>query len=439
MSRKQKAEDDKQRKERPIKRLADEICARTHFARDAGSRLYHFANGVYQPHAEKVIKTEVKALCLAWHVEWSSRLASEVAEFIRVDAPDLWERPPVDIMNLLNGLLRIGDRQLLPHSPGHLSPVQLPVNYDPSATCPAIDAFIAQVFPSDAHRLAWEIIGWLMVPDTAIQKAVLFRGDGANGKSTYLTLVTNVIGSGNISGVSLHKLEGDRFSVARLIGKLANICPDLPSDHLAGTSVFKALTGGDALLAERKFGESFEFRPFCRLVFSANHLPRSADASPAFFRRWLVIPFDRTFSPDEQIPRDVLDSRLSSPVELSGMLNKCLDALARLKQQGGFSEPESVRQACQEFQATTDPLAVWLDRMTVDDPNAYIVKDLLRTAYAAECERRGRPPLTDTAFGLAIQKHRPHVAKRQKSVNGKSKWCYAGIGWKADSSQGSQG
>jgi hypothetical protein len=32
---------------------------------------------------------------------------------------------------------------------------------------------------------------------------------------------------------------------SRLVGKLANICPDRPSHHLQGTSVFKAVVGGD--------------------------------------------------------------------------------------------------------------------------------------------------------------------------------------------------
>jgi len=90
------------------------------------------------------------------------------------------------------------------------------------------------------------------------------------------------------------------------VGKLANICSDLPSDHLTSTPTFKTIVGGDYLLGERKFQGSFEFLPFYRLVFSTNHCPQSKDSSTAFFRRWLVIPFARTFAPNEQISRAVL-------------------------------------------------------------------------------------------------------------------------------------
>ncbi|MBI1955060.1 MAG: hypothetical protein HYS38_01555 [Acidobacteria bacterium] len=212
----------------------------------------------------------------------------------------------------------------------------------------------------------WEIVAWLMTPYTSIQKAVLLMGDGANGKSTFLRAIMSFLGKHNTAAVSLHRLEGDRFSAARLVNKLANICPDLPSNDLVSTSVFKALTGGDPLLAEYKFKDAFEFIPYARLIFSANHAPKSKDASSAFFRRWLVIPFDRTFAEGAAgtMPRGVLDSQLSEPAELSGVLNRALDTIASLRA-NGFSNASSTTQAMDEFRQATDPLAVWLDRNTV--------------------------------------------------------------------------
>jgi len=422
------------RKQGHVKRLADIITADNHFARDPGGRLFRFADGAYRPRGEAFVKARVKAECLNLNLsdDWSSRLAAEVVEYIGVDAPELWQRPPLDVVNVENGLLRLDGRELLPHDHEHLSSVQLPVAFDPAARCPDIDKFVGQVFPPDAVSLAYEIPAWLMVPDTSIQRAILLTGEGANGKSTYLTMATAFLGRSNVSGLSLHRLESDKFSVARLLGKLANICPDLPSEHLAGTSIFKALTGGDVLVGEHKFRESFEIAPYARLVFSANHPPRSSDASHAFFRRWIVIPFDRTFADDEQIPRKILDARLSTPTELSGLLNRALDVLPRLRDREALSEPESVRKAWQEFHATTDPLAVWLDLNTVEEPESLVVKDLLRAAYGAECQRTGRAPMTDTSFGRAMSKVRPRVQKAQRTIGGKVQWCYVGLAMKGE-------
>lgn len=349
-------------------------------------------------------------------------------KYITVDAPLLWEKPPRDQVNVLNGLLVATTRTLSPHSPDFLSPIQLPVKFDATARCPAWDKFIGEVFPSDSEPIAWEIPAWLMTPDTSIQKAILLMGDGANGKSTYLRAVLAFIGKHNTAAVSLHKLENDRFSAARLIGRLANICPDLPGTDLTSTSVFKAITGGDPLMAEYKFKDSFDFIPYARLVFSANHPPKSQDASPAFFRRWIVVPFERTFADKAPgtIPGDKLDAVLSDPVELSGVLNKALIALAAIRTRG-LSESDSIKRATDEFRRATDPLAVWLDRCTILDPTAVTPQDQLHRDYCRNCADAGRPTITKTAFGRAMKKLRPGVTDHQRTVSGSLVWCYIGI------------
>ena len=267
-----------------------------------------------------------------------------------------------------------------------------------------------------------------MTPDTSIQKAILLLGDGANGKSTYLRAVLAFIGNNNAAALSLHKLENDRFSAARLIGRLANICPDLPGTDLTSTSVFKAITGGDTMMAEHKFKDSFEFVPYSHLVFSANHPPKSQDASPAFFRRWVVVPFDRTFAdggPDT-IPSDKLDAILSDPAELSGVLNKALEALAAIRTRG-LSESDSSLRATDEFRQATDPLAVWLDRKTTRIPDAVTPQDRLHRDYCRNCAEAGRPTISKTAFGRAMKKLRPNVTDYQRTVNGTLSWYCVGI------------
>lgn len=411
--------------------LADLITEKDRFARDPGGKLYRFQSGVYRAYGERFILAEVKRLANVHKhtARWSPRLGEAVVEYIGVDAPELWERPPMDVVNVRNGLLRFEDRVLLPHAPEHLSAVQLPMRYDPAATCPAIEKFLAETFPIDALDLAWEVPAWLMRPDTSIQKSVLAIGEGANGKSRWIALLIAFLGKINTCGLSLHKLESDRFAAARLIGKLLNACPDLPSEHLSSTSVFKALTGGDVLTAEYKFRDSFDFVPFARLVFSANHPPRSQDDSHGFFRRWLVIPFDRTFSGTAAIPSDELDARLSTPAELSGLLNKALYALPRMIAQRGFSEPGSVQRAGDDFRSTTDPLAVWIDQNVLPNSSAIVGKDQLRSAYNVDASRAGRPVLTKEAFGARLAKIMPNLQDAQRTIGGKPKtWCYVGIG-----------
>jgi len=423
--------------------LAESICQDNHFARDAGGKLYRYNSGTYRTKAEQYIKAQVKKLCIEWGKTkaWTRRLADEVVEFIRVDTCELWDRPPLDVVNVQNGLLRLTDGELLPHTPEHLSPVQLPVTYDPKATCPFIDKFISEVFPEDAVALGYELPAWLMTPDTSIQKAVLLLGAGGNGKSTYLAMVMAFLGRGNCVGLSLHKLESDKFAVARLLGKLANICPDLPTEHLSGTNTFKSITGTDfGLEGEIKFRDGFSFDPYCRLIFSANSPPRSSDASEGFFDRWLVVPFDARFrGTKKELTRKEIDSKLADPKELSGFLNRAVAAWQEIQHRSNrLSEPQSVLEAWEEFHATTDPLAVWLERHTIDHPDAVVPMQVLRTAYGAACEQAGRPTPTKTAFGQMIRRAKPEVRDKQRTVNSRLQWCYVGIGMASEGMGDSQ-
>ncbi|QDU28846.1 hypothetical protein ETAA8_39510 [Anatilimnocola aggregata] len=414
-----------------VPKVTAQICEENHFAQDQGMKLYRFDHGVYRPKAEEYVRRQVKRVLQDWGKSqlWTPTLAEQVIEYIRVDSPVLWESPPSDVLNVQNGLLDIATRQLKRHQPTFMSPVQLPVRFDPAATCPSIDSFVADVFPVDARDLACEIPAYLMLPDNSFQKAILLTGAGGNGKSTYLAMVSSFIGSSNTSSISLHKLESDRFAASRIMGKLANICADLPTEHLAGTSVFKSITGGDKITGEYKFKDSFDFTPFCRLVFSANSPPRSTDSSQGFFERWLVIPFDRSFrGSTEEISRKVLDARLSSPAELSGLLNKALDALPRIAKQNGFTQSESTQAAWNEFHSTTDPLAGWLDRATVESSEALVPKKKLLIAFNDYLGTLGRPGMPDSAFGKSLKRHRPAVEAKQRTLSGEQQWCYVGIG-----------
>jgi P4 family phage/plasmid primase-like protien len=406
------------------KHYTDLILAQDYFARDGSGNLYVYQQGCYRSQGENHIKRQFQLLLegLGKTKHWNVRRRTEVIEYIRDQASQLWDGPPADFINVKNGLLHVETRELLPHSPDFLSLVQLPIDYDPEAQCPATEIFVAEVFPEDAQQVAWEIIAWLMTPDISLQKAIMLVGDGSNGKSTWLTSVINFLGKSNVSALSLHKLETDRFSPARLMGKLANICPDLPTTHLASTSTFKAIVGGDPLPAERKFRDSFEFNPFARLVFSTNEAPQSGDASFAFLRRWLVIPFHHTFE-ENKIRKDTLDAQLADAYELSGVLNKALDALPRVRDQG-ITETGTMAAAFLEFQTATDPIAVWLDSNVVEGPDHYVAKGLLYSKYQDDALEH----LSDKKFGKRLKEIYPQVKDGLRTIKGKGVRCWLGLG-----------
>jgi putative DNA primase/helicase len=413
-----------------IRDLAGAIISKDRFDRNGSGSLYVYRDGVYRPDGDMLIRRRVKHLLLDYDCTemWSRRLAGEIVEFIALDVPELSERPSIELINVENGFLNVRTRQLFPHSPDLLSTIRIPVTFDPQAGCSGIDKFIGEVFPEDAIPLAWEILGDLLTPDRSVQKAICLLGEGGNGKSVFLDLATRFAGSENVCHLSLQRLEADRFSAARLYGKLANICTDLPGERLTSSAMFKAITGCDRITAEVKYRDSFEFMPFARLLFSANRLPGSNDASQAFFDRWLIVPFANRFRQTRrEIPRRILEWRLCSPMELSGALNKALDGLERVRKCFRFTEPRDSRVELKRYQAANDLLAAWLDEHTVAGPDEVVPQSDLHRAYSSYCRQSSRRPASKQMFGRRLRALRPGIESTQRTVAGQRAWMYTGI------------
>ena len=401
------------------------------YAKSQGGELLLWDGGVYQPTSWDTIARTIVWLFDTW-IEtrrWSTHVEKEAISLLKRKVPTIWETPPMDTINLANGLLDIQSRELRPHEPEFLSMVQLPVAYDPEATCPAWSRFISQVFPEDSEALAWEILGWLMTTRRIGQKAVLLLGEGGNGKSTYLRAVRAFLGDNNTSSESIHSLESNRWSTVKLIGKLANIYPDLPHTRLQSSSIFEQLTGGDSRInAEYKFKTPFDFEPFCKLVFSTRRAPRVTSAARAFYDRWLVVPFDRDFRGTEQeMDQEDLVRQLSQPQELSGALNMALVGMADVVKRGGFFETLSTKNALLRFQGQSDPLLLWIRQHISREPSSLVPIQEFYDSYKSEMLLSDTPVASDNAFGACIKKEFPRVERVRKSLGGKRPWCYQGV------------
>jgi len=188
---------------------------------------------------------------------------------------------------------------------------------------------------------------------------------------------------------------------------------------LKGSSVFKGITGGDRITAERKYHDSYDMQPYVKLIFSANTPPRTPDASDAFFDRWIVVPFERSFRGEvNEIPSRVLNARLRAPQEISGLLNRALVALQQIRA-NGISEPLSLLAAKERFRAATDPVSVWIDQKTLLVPGAYTPKAQLLEQYNADAINDGRPTLTANAFGRSLRRNRPNLKGGQRRLGGR--------------------
>lgn len=401
------------------RRLALELAAETPVAK-GGQQLYVYRDGAYRPGEDEMARRIAEIL----GDEWRRNREAEVFGFLRASSPALWERPPLDRINVANGIVDLATGQLEPHTPEFLSPVQLAAAYNPGARCPAIDRFLAEVIGDETAIVFYELAGYLATPDNRHQIAVMLEGPGGNGKSKALGLLTAFLGAANVSTVALHKLEEDRFATADMYGKLANIFADLDARALRSSSEFKAITGGDSVRAERKHRDSFSFVPYARLLFSANQPPPTSDSSQAFFDRWLVLPFHRRFRGTRREDPDLL-AKLTTPEELSGLLNHALLALAGVRDRGGFTSTAATRAAATAFQQETDSVAGFMAECCELDPEARWPRPDLYAAYVDWTRRGNRQPVARDRFNRRLVERAEQAGHRleERTIQGKVHWA----------------
>ncbi len=327
--------------------------------------------------------------------DWTPARVKNVLVWYKDSSPRLWDTPPLDRVNVLNGILDLESGDLEPHSEDFLSPVQINAAWDPEAQCPEIDLFLKRVFPYDAQDVFYQLAGLFMIPDSRCQKAVIFLGSGAggNGKSVAIALLRTFLGPQNVSNVPLHDLTEGSYSLAELRGKLLNISADVPERDFDDTAVFKQIVDGQLaiLRAPRKHKDTIEFQPFTRLLASAGRVPRSADNSLGYLRRWLAVPFGATLN--ESIQDPALLEKIATPEELSGLLNRAIAERRMLLERGRLTESKKMVAAKNEFDQASDSTRLFLQEC-VEETSPYdkIDRADLYAAYKDWCAaNRFRP------------------------------------------------
>ena len=331
-----------------------------------------------------------------------------------------------ELVNVRNGMLSWRAGALEPHSPLYLSTFQAQAEFRPGARSELLDKFLGDIFPPDALALAEEIVGHLLIPTTKHQKAFMLVGEGANGKGTFLKLVTELLGRDAVAHRDLYSLEDSTFAAADLYGKLANINLDLPSKKLESSSIFKSLVAGDPITAERKYQHAFTLHPRARLLFSANTMPRSDDRSFAYYRRWIIIPFPNKFEGRADNKRLLVE--LCRPEVLSALLARGVAGLQRLEQQGEFSRCESVAAKVQEYQVENDSsLEFIIEMLEHRGAGFHVSKIEVWEKYLWWCEQhRIKYPVNQRHLNKIISSH---FSVTDMQVGLDRKRCWSGLNW----------
>jgi len=366
-----------------------------------GESFLIYENGVYNISGEKEAGRIIMDYMLPnYCVMASIRDCREQWDILVSKDFDDFNRNPY-LVNVRNGLLDIRDMSFKEHTPSYLSTVQLNVEYNPQVDCPQFKKFLNEVLDCKLIPLVQEIVGYLLTTNTASQKAFVFWGPARTGKSTLLWVVEYLLlGKKNVSNIPWQEI-GDKFKTAELLGKLANVFSDLPSKSIDDTGIFKVVTGEDYLMAEKKNKNPFKFKPFARLVFSCNELPRNyVDRTEGFYRRLIIVPFSR------QIEKSKIDKSLKYKFqrEKEGILNWALEGLKRLYENNfEFSENELTDGVKKEYKRENNNVISFVEECCELDGLFSCSRIEIYEAYKEFCVEAGLKALSQIKFNKELE------------------------------------
>lgn len=323
---------------------------------------YDYKDGVYKP----MLLSEVQSLMIRemlgdglTNYRKLSAVNDKIACFKSLDNRTFRhedENPDPNILNFKNGLLNIETYALREHTPAYLSTNQIPVIYSADAKCPQWDKFVEEISDGDVEQqiLLQQIAGYCLTNDTSFAKAFIFFGSGANGKSLFTRIITKIIGRDAVSNIPLSTIT-KQFGLTGLVGKKLNIIDEISGNYFE-SNVIKGLISGERMSAEVKFRpEPLEFTPIVKIIFSVNELPKINDTTPGLYRRFIIVPFERSFFTNPDL---ALEAKLTT--ELTGILNWAIEGLKMLRKQGYFTESKKNQDAMSMFKTENSPLLEFL-------------------------------------------------------------------------------
>lgn len=394
--------------------LADYIKEHLHyiFVKSAASEqplIYVYTKGYYKFVSDDEMKGFIKNF-IPYQLRYS-RDINEVlyelkTEMNFVEYEDL--NTNEDIINFEDGLYNIKTNELLPHTPEILSTIQIPAKYEEVKNAPS-DApvffdYMMTLCDGDIEtlELLMQCLGVAISNIFAYRtkKALFLVGQGNTGKSQLKKLAEHLVGRNNVSNIDLKKVN-DKHGTASLYQKRLAGCNDMSYQRIEDMSIFKQLTGGDAIEIDFKFKNSFNYLFKGFLWFNCNKLPRfGGDTGKWVYERIMPVFCNNVIPKEKQDP--LLFEKMLE--EKNSILSFAIQELQKVvKNNYHFIEPEKMAQQRLMYETENNTLLNFIEECCYvkDDtmPSLRLRRSVFKDAYdkyiKLNCNGRGKIASSD--------------------------------------------
>ena len=432
-----------------------DLCSETFSVRALISgniqEMWIYNDGIYIPHAINYIEKFLKKTLKSYY---DKNIALKVCEHLAasnyITPSDFFADEDIRYICVQNGVLDIFEKKLIPFTPKLKFFNKLPIIFDSSKTCETTMKHFQTILRHEHLSVMQELYGYFLYRDYKFENAFLFYGDGGNGKSKTIEQIKAFIGIDNTCNLSLGNIQKQPFLTCQLHKKLANLGAELGQADIKETDLFKDLTGHDLLTANRKFKEPISFTSYAKMVFAVNKLPHIDDNTDGFWRRWIPIGFNVCFLsqnrfdklktdgkllPKYRVADTDMTTKLTTPDELSGVLNWALDGLNRLLKNDDFSFDKDYNEVRDEMRRRESSAIAFkqdcLER--TNDPEVFVKDDEMFAVYIDYCQGLSSDEYPETAreFRKIMQQNGLPLQRKKINIGTyEYRWNFHKIKWR---------
>ena len=303
-----------------------------------------------------------------------------------------------------NGVIDLETGKLMSPTPSMYHSKMAGVEHEFDASCPRFMQFLDDIFPNDEELVAYvrKVAGYLLTGSTKEQCMFMLLGGGANGKSTLVNLLTDLLGdyAANTAASTLMASNSNQYGddLIRLNGARLITSAETENGQRFAEAKIKSFTGGDKVTGRPLYGEWLDFKPVGKILLTTNNRPEIRGSDDGIWRRIREVPFNRQFKESEQ------DRELMSTLrqELPGILNWAIEGCL-LWQKEGLNAPASVAASIIAYRSEMDTVAGFIEEECHQDPSQKSSVASLYGQYADWCKAQSKHPRTKVQFGTALK------------------------------------
>lgn len=384
-------------------------------------QLHIFKDGVYTYGYD-----EIQAEMINHISNLNKQKRSEVMSYLDLLIRNDTKTSSAEWIAFKNGIYNIETEEFKEFSSDIIITNKINYNYVPNAYSEIADKTLNKLACQNEQirALLEETIGYCFYRRNELRKSFLMTGEARGGKSSYLNMITQLIGGENTCALDLKEL-GDRFKTAEIFGKLAVIGDDIGDEFIPNPAIFKKVVSGDRINAERKGQNPFDFSPYAKLLFSANTIPRIKDKSGAVIDRLIIVPFNARFSKDDPDYDPFIKYKLQADEVMEYLIQIGLQGLNRVLKNQSFTICEDVQKSIKEYEENNNPILLFFKEITEDEVLEQPTKFVYQK-YIEFCLSNSFQQLSNIEFSKQVKKYYGCDIKI-KNINNKSMRCFVEI------------